>query len=117
GLGQGPLYPHARLSEPATSQKQNASSQDQTQPKPAQSAPPAQQPVNLLTRDEAVRLALAQASAFQTAKYAELIAAEDVKQARSAFLPKITVPSTLIYNSPTLGMVAPGTPRSDRFSF
>jgi outer membrane protein TolC len=72
---------------------------------------------NVLTRDEAVRLALAQASAFQTAKYAELIAAEDVKQARAAFLPKITVPSTLIYNSPTLGMVAPGTPRSDRFSF
>lgn len=72
---------------------------------------------NSLTRDEAVRLALAQASAFQTAKYAELIAAEDVKQAKAGFLPRITVPSTLIYNSPTLGMVAPGTPRSDRFSF
>lgn len=86
---------------------------DVNQPSAPQTTPQA----NTLTRDEAVRLALAQASAFQTAKYAELIAAEDVKQAKAAFLPRITVPSTLIYNSPTLGMVAPGTPRSDRFSF
>jgi outer membrane protein TolC len=70
-----------------------------------------------LTRDEAVRLALAQASAFETARYAELIAAEDVKQSRVAFLPRITLPSTVIYNSPTLGPVAPGTPRAERFSF
>ena len=74
-------------------------------------------PVNLLTRDEAVRLALAQASAFQQAKITESIAAEDVRQAKIAFLPKITLPSTVIYNSPTLGPVAPGTPRADRFSF
>jgi len=95
------------------------SGQNQSTAKPDPNAS-AQQPgrsANTLTRDEAVRLALGQASAFQTAKYAELIAAEDVKQARAAFLPRITVPSTLIYNSPTLGMVAPGTPRSDRFSF
>jgi outer membrane protein TolC len=70
-----------------------------------------------LTRDEAVRLALAQTSAFETARYAELIAAEDVKQSRVAFLPRITLPSTVIYNSPTLGPVAPGTPRAERFSF
>lgn len=70
-----------------------------------------------LTRDEAVRLALAQASAFETARYAELIAAEDVKQSRVAFLPRITIPSTVIYNSPTLGPVAPGTPGAERFSF
>src|SRR5438128_1100288 len=74
-------------------------------------------PVNLLTHDEAVRLALAQASAFQQAKITESIAAEDVRQAKIAFLPKITLPSTVIYNSPTLGPVAPGTPRADRFSF
>ncbi|HSB12256.1 MAG TPA: TolC family protein [Blastocatellia bacterium] len=74
-------------------------------------------PVNRLTRDEAVRLALGQASAFQTARYAELIASEDIRQARAAFLPRITIPSTVIYNSPTLGPVAPGTPRADRFSF
>lgn len=73
--------------------------------------------VNRMTRDEAVRLALAQASAFQTAQYAESIATEDVRQARAAFLPHITIPSTVIYNSPTLGPVAPGTPRAERFSF
>jgi outer membrane protein TolC len=81
---------------------------------------PAGQPIASairLTRDEAVRLALAQTSAFQQAKLTELIAAEDVKQARSAFLPRFTIPSTVIYNSPTLGQVAPGTPRTDRFSF
>ena len=83
-----------------------------------QSAPsPTPAPQNRLTRDEAVRLALAQASAFQTARYSEQIAEEDVKQARAAFLPRITAPSTVTYNSPTLGPVAPGTPRSDRFSF
>lgn len=78
-----------------------------------------QQPTaaNKLTRDEAIRLALSQASAFQSAHYAELIATEDVKQARSAFLPRITVPSIVTYNSPTLGPVAPGTPRADQFSF
>jgi outer membrane protein TolC len=74
-------------------------------------------PANRLTRDQAARLALAQASAFQTARYSEAIAEEDVRQARAAFLPRITVPSTVTYNSPTLGPVAPGTPRSDRFSF
>ena len=85
---------------------------------PTQSAPsqtPA--PQNRLTRDEAARLALAQASAFQTARYSEQIAEEDVRQARAAFLPRITAPSTVTYNSPTLGPVARGTPRSDRFSF
>jgi outer membrane protein TolC len=67
---------------------------------------------NLLTLDQAVRLALTQASAFEAARYTELIAAEDVKQARIAFLPRITVPSTFVYNSPTLGPIS-----TDRFSF
>lgn len=78
---------------------------------------PIQQTSVSLTRDEAVRLALAQASTFQQSKLAELIAAEDLRQARAAFLPRITVPSTVIYNSPTLGPVAPGTASADRFSF
>ncbi|HXU38457.1 MAG TPA: TolC family protein [Blastocatellia bacterium] len=119
GRAQGPLVPASKPNEPTPSPGQNMSGQNQSTAKPDPNAS-AQQPgrsANTLTRDEAVRLALGQASAFQTAKYAELIAAEDVKQARAAFLPRITVPSTLIYNSPTLGMVAPGTPRSDRFSF
>jgi outer membrane protein len=62
--------------------------------------------------EEAIRIALIQASAFQAAKYSELIAAEDVKQARIAFLPRFTIPSTFIYNSPTLGPIS-----ADRFSF
>lgn len=72
--------------------------------------PAAQQ--NILTHEEAIRLALAQASAFQAAKYTELIAAEDVKQAKIAFLPRFTIPSTFLYNSPTLGPIF-----TDRFSF
>src|SRR5437588_3176104 len=54
----------------------------------------AQQPAQTsvrLTRDEAVRLALVQTSAYQQAKLAELMAAEDVKQARAAFLPRFTI--------------------------
>ena len=70
--------------------------------------------VKPLTRDEAVALALAQASTFQQARLAELIAAEDVKQARAAFLPKVTIPSSVIYNSPTINGV---TALGDRFSF
>jgi len=66
----------------------------------------------VLTREEAIRLALTQASAFQAARYSELIAAEDVKQARIAFLPRFSIPSTFIYNSPTLGPTF-----TDRFSF
>ncbi len=88
--------------------------------KPEIAQTPAQQSsasATRLTRDEAVRLALAQASTFQQSKLAELIAAEDVRQARAAFLPRIAVPSTVIYNSPTLGPVAPGTAGADRFSY
>ena len=67
-----------------------------------------------LTRDEAVALALAQASTFQQARLAELLAAEDVKQAKAAFLPKASILSSVIYNSPTINGPAP---RGDRFSF
>src|SRR6266567_765391 len=118
GRGQGPLEPAVKHNEPAQSPQQNPS--NQKPPAKSELNSSAQQPapsINRLTRDEAVRLALAQASAFQTAQYAELIAAEDVRQARVAFLPRITVPSTFIYTSPTLGPVAAGTPRADRFSF
>ena len=119
GRGQGPLEPAVRHNESAQSPQQNSSNQTQPPAKPELNSS-AQQPapsINRLTRDEAVRLALSQASAFQTAQYAELIAAEDVRLARVAFLPRISVPSTFIYNSPTLGPVAAGTPRADRFSF
>lgn len=85
------------------------------QPQPVTSTPILQAaPAKTLTRDEAVALALAQASTFQQARLAELIAAEDVKQARAAFLPKASIPSSVIYNSPTIN--GPSA-RGDRFSF
>lgn len=69
-------------------------------------APAPQQPAampGLISRDEAVKLALSQASLYEEAKYNELIAKEDVKQARIAFFPTITVPGIFTYNSPARG--------------
>src|SRR5438094_488558 len=57
-------------------------------------------PAPLLTPAEAVRLALLQASSFQQAQLNEQIAAEDVRQAQIAFLPRLASPSSFIYNSP-----------------
>lgn len=67
-----------------------------------------------LSLDDALRLANAQASTFQTAVINERIAAEDVRQARAAFLPKVTTPLSYIYTSPALGL-PPGEPRQPSF--
>lgn len=48
----------------------------------------------VLTADDAVTLALENASLYQQAFLEELIAREDVKQARTAFLPQISLPLT-----------------------
>ena len=83
----------------------------------AQSTPPASpspQLLNPLTLDEALRLANAQASQYQSAILNEQIAAEDVKQAQAAFLPKVSAPLGYIYTSPALGL-PPGTPREPSF--
>ena len=74
---------------------------------------PAPTPVPL-SLDEALRLANAQASAFQTARLNERIAAEDVRQAQAAFLPKVSTPLSYIYTSPALGL-PPGEPRGPSF--
>ncbi len=63
-----------------------------------------------LTLDEALRLANAQSSGFQQAGLNERIAAEDVKQAQAAFLPRVSAPLSYLYTSPALGL-PPGTPR------
>jgi outer membrane protein TolC len=68
----------------------------------------------LLTLDEALRLANAQVSTFQAALLNERIAAEDVRQARAAFLPKVSAPLSYIYTSPALGL-PPGEPRVQSF--
>src|SRR5690349_4454832 len=67
-----------------------------------------------LSLDDALRLANAQASAFQTALINERIAAEDVRQARAAFLPKVSTPLSYIYTTPALGL-PPGEPRAPSF--
>src|SRR5690349_5216930 len=67
-----------------------------------------------ISLDEALRLANAQASAFQTASLNERIAAEDVRQAQAAFLPKVSTPLSYTYTSPALGL-PPGEPRTQSF--
>jgi outer membrane protein TolC len=61
-----------------------------------------------------LRLANVQASSFQQAGLNEQIAAEDVKQAQAAFLPKVSAPLSYIYTSPAFGQPA-GTPRLPSF--
>src|SRR4030095_9873489 len=67
-----------------------------------------------LTLDEAIRLANAQASTFQTAILNERIAEEDVRQAQAEFLPKVSAPLSYIYTTPALGL-PPGEPRAPSF--
>jgi outer membrane protein TolC len=67
-----------------------------------------------LTLDEALRLASRQASTFQSAILNERVAAEDVKQAQAAFMPKVRAPLTYIYTTPALGL-PPGEPRTPSF--
>jgi len=69
-----------------------------------QSGSRTQSAANPLTLDEALRLANAQASAFQQAGLNEQIVAEDVKQARAAFLPRVSAPIDYIYTSPARGV-------------
>jgi outer membrane protein len=58
-----------------------------------------------------VRLANAQVSGLQQAQLNERIAAEDVRQAQAAFLPKVTSPLAYIYTSPAIGV----QPRTQSF--
>src|SRR5215217_2389652 len=74
-----------------------------------QNPPPAQ-----LTLDDALRLANAQASTFQSATLNERIAAEDLRQAQTAFLPRVSAPLSYIYTSPAAGL-AHGEPRVPSF--
>ncbi|MBV9211768.1 MAG: TolC family protein, partial [Acidobacteria bacterium] len=54
-----------------------------------------------LTIDEAIALALKQASAYQQAQFDERIAAEDVKQSRAGFFPQFAVPLTYFGTTPS----------------
>ncbi|HEV7472832.1 MAG TPA: TolC family protein [Pyrinomonadaceae bacterium] len=68
----------------------------------------------LITLDDALRLSNALSSSFQQAGLNEQIAAEDVRQAQAAFLPRVTAPLSYLYTSPALGL-PPGTPRTPSF--
>ena len=67
-----------------------------------------------LTLDEALRLANAQASTYQSAVLNERIAEEELKQAEAAFKPRVSAPLSYIYTSPALGL-PPGEPRAPSF--
>ena len=68
-----------------------------------------------LSLDQALRWLNALASGFQQAGLNEQIAAEDVKQAQAAFLPRVSAPLSYIYTSPALSACTPGTPRAPSF--
>lgn len=78
---------------------------------PAQTSAPSPTPLSI---DDALRLANAQASSFQTALLNEQVAAEDLRQAQKAFLPKVSAPLSYIYTSPAHGL-PPGEPRGPSF--
>ena len=77
---------------------------------------PSQTSTRPITRDEAVRLALGQASTFEQATLNERIAAEEVRQSRRAFLPGISAAPSYIYTSPARGQGStPEAPRAPSF--
>jgi outer membrane protein len=108
GHGQPPAQsPQQTPNPPSPAPNQNP--QPHTSPpaaNPAQPNQPAQPPAQTsspLAIKDVVQQAITQASSFQQARIEELIAAEDVRQARLAFLPRLTSPLSFIYNSPALG--------------
>src|SRR6184192_3162450 len=76
--------------------------------------PPSNSNVSALSLEEALRLANAVASNYQIAILNEKVAAEDIKQAQAAFLPKVSAPLSYIYTSPAIGL-KPGEPRAPSF--
>ena len=80
----------------------------------SQAQTPSPSPAPAISLDEALRLANGQASTFQTALLNERVAAEDLRQAQAAFLPKVSAPLSYIYTSPALGL-PPGEPRGPSF--
>jgi len=69
---------------------------------------------NPLSLEQALSLAMTQASIYQSARLNERIASEDVRQAQAAFLPKVSAPLSYIYTTPAFGL-PPGEPRAPSF--
>jgi len=109
--GQQPASPSATPQQSAPARPQPSP----TAPGPEAKTPTApNQSQTVLSLEDALRFATTQASVFQQASINEQIAAEDVKQAQAAFLPRISAPIDYIYTSPLLG-APPGTPRAQSF--
>jgi multidrug efflux system outer membrane protein len=68
-----------------------------------------------LSLAEAIDLVLKQASNFRSAQINEQIAAEDIKQSKAGFYPKITAQPNLIYTSPSFSRPEDGSPRPPSF--
>ncbi|HKP13184.1 MAG TPA: TolC family protein [Blastocatellia bacterium] len=102
---QNPPTPAPNPGQPNQAQPSPAApaAQPQSQTPAPQQAQPQARAVAPLALGDVVTQAIAQASSFQQARIEELIAAEDVRQARLAFLPRLTSPLSFIYNSPALG--------------
>jgi outer membrane protein TolC len=99
---------------PTTTTPSVTASPTPSTPTGAQTAQPSVQAPGQLPLDEVLRLANAQVSGLQQAQLNEQLAAEDVRQARAAFLPKVTSPLDYIYTSPSLGL-ARTEPRTQSF--
>jgi len=69
----------------------------------------------VLTLEDAVALALKQASNYKTAQINELISAEDIRQARAAFYPVIAAKPNVIYTTPSFSIPAGTTQRPASF--
>lgn len=54
-----------------------------------------------MTLEESIQLALKQTSSFEQSQFDERIAREDVRQARAAFLPRLTAPLTYFGTTPS----------------
>ncbi|MDQ3919681.1 MAG: TolC family protein [Acidobacteriota bacterium] len=99
--------PATTQAPPSSTTPQSTQSATPPGPTPAQTAEP-------LALEQVLGLANAQVSALRQAQLNERIAAEDVRQARAAFLPKVTSPLDYIYTSPSVGL-RPGEPRTQSF--
>jgi outer membrane protein len=101
--------PQPAATPPQSPQQEQSPQPRQPQERRADRPPPgfdrpggsANNPARALTVDEAIALALGQTNAFRQAQFEERIAAQDVKQARAAFLPQLSVPLTYFGTTPS----------------
>jgi outer membrane protein TolC len=109
-----PTPPNEITSPQPTASPQSTPSAIPARPLASPQSPSTGPSANVLTLDDALRLANLQASAFQQAGFNEQIAVEDLRQAKAAFLPRVSAPLGYLYTTPALGLPA-GEPRAPSF--